>query len=63
MNQNGGRQGMKWFVTIVASVLTIFSTVFRTINGGEADKYVCAVFVVSLGFVWGANMISYIIKK
>lgn len=56
------KERMKWFVTIVASLLLAFSTITRVLNGQEADRTLCIVFVVMGGFVWGANVIEFIKK-
>lgn len=53
---------MKWFVTIVSSILLSISTIARLATGLEADKTLCTVFVVMGGFVWGANVIEFIKK-
>jgi len=53
---------LKWFVTITISVLFGVSTIFRVLNGQEADKSLCGVFIVMGGFVWGANLIN-VFKK
>jgi len=54
--------GIKWFVTIVASLLFIFSTIYRVFLGQDADKGLCWVFLVIAGLVWGANFINYFVK-
>lgn len=57
-----GNIKMKWFVTIVSSLLLIISTLIRLRNGVEADKILCTVFVIVVGLIWGANFINYFKK-
>jgi hypothetical protein len=57
-----GNTKMKWFVTIVSSLLIIISTVARIIQKLEADKILCTVFIIVVGLIWGANFINYFKK-
>jgi len=57
-----GNTTMKWFVTIVSSLLLIISTIFRIMHELEADKILCTVFVIIVGLIWGANFINYFKK-
>lgn len=57
-----GSNWMKWFVTIVSSLLLVISTISRIIQKLEADKTLCTVFVIVVGLIWGANFISYFKK-
>lgn len=63
MKEIGSSYVMKWFVTIIISGLLVYSTIYRSLEGKDADKTVCAVFTIALGFVWGTNLINYFIKK
>jgi len=56
------KTAMKWFVTIVASILFIFSTIYRTMNNLGADTVMCTVYVSVAGLVWGANIVDYFKK-
>lgn len=57
-----GKNAMKWFVTIISSLLLIFSTIMRTMDGQSADVTLCTVFVTISGLVWGANIADYFKK-
>lgn len=57
-----GNTKMKWFVTIVSSLLLIISTISRIIQKLDADKTLCTVFVIVVGLIWGANFINYFKK-
>jgi hypothetical protein len=59
---NPRRNAMKWFVTIISSLLLIFSTIIRAIDGQGADVTLCTVFVTISGLVWGANIADYFKK-
>jgi hypothetical protein len=60
--QNGKTQGMKWTMTIVASVLLAVSTVYRMAEGEEADSGLCWVFISIAGLIYGAKIIEYFKK-
>jgi len=57
-----GNIKMKWFVTIVSSLLLIISTLSRIMNKMDADKILCTVFIIVVGLIWGANFINYFKK-
>jgi len=59
---NNGKHAMKWFVTIVSSLLLVFSTIIRAIGGQGADVTLCTVFITISGLVWGANIVDYFKK-
>jgi hypothetical protein len=63
MDNSNGKNRQKWFVTIIASLLIVVSTFYRLVNGMEADKTVCTVFMFIAGLPWGANIIDFIRKK
>jgi hypothetical protein len=56
------KNGMKWFVTIVASALFTYSTIFRVLEGKEVDPTLCFMFAFVAGLPWGANLLNYIKK-
>lgn len=56
------KQAMKWFITIIASLLFVFSTAMRVISGQGADVTLCTVFLTVSGLVWGANIADYFKK-
>jgi len=56
------KQAMKWFVTIVSSLLFIFSTIMRVVAGQSADMALGTVFVTISGLVWGANIADHFKK-
>ena len=60
--EKNGKHAMKWFVTIVSSLLLVFSTIKRAIDGQGADVTLCTVFVTISGLVWGANIADYFKK-
>ena len=60
--QNGNIY-LKWFITIVASLLLVFSTVVRVMNGDPVDKTLCLLFGFIAGLPWGANIFDYIIRR
>lgn len=53
---------LKWFVTIVSSLLLLISTIYRLTEGLEVDKTLLTVFAFIAGLPWGANIIDYIKK-
>jgi len=57
------KERMKWFVTITAAAILGLSTIHRSLQGLEADKSLCIVFVIMGGFVWGANAFEYLKNK
>jgi len=60
--QNGRTQGMKWTLLIVASVLLAITTLYRMIEGEDADMGLCGVFISISGLIYGAKIIE-IFKK
>ena len=62
MPEKGNKNAMKWFITIVSSLLLIASTVIRAIGGMPADVGLCTVFITISGLVWGANIADYFKK-
>jgi len=56
------KQAMKWFITIIASLLFVFSTTMRVISGQSADVTLGSVFLAISGLVWGANIADYFKK-
>jgi uncharacterized membrane protein len=54
---------IKWFVTIVASIVFIASSIVRIKGGQDVDDKLCWVFIVTSGLVWGANFVNYFKKK
>lgn len=63
MEDKNLRNRMKWTMTIVASLLLIFSTVYRAINGMGADVALCTLFISIAGMIWGANIADYFKNK
>jgi hypothetical protein len=53
------KAGIKWFVTIVASSLFTYSTIFRVYEGKEVDPTLCFMFAFIAGLPWGANLLDY----
>jgi hypothetical protein len=53
---------MKWTLLIVASVLLAITTLYRMIEGEEADMGLCGVFISISGLIYGAKIIE-IFKK
>lgn len=56
------KHAMKWFVTIVSSLLLIFSTIVRAMGGLGADVTLTTAFITISGLVWGANIADYFKK-
>lgn len=62
MDNKGGKYAMKWFITVIASGMFVYSSVVRVEMGLEADKSLCAVFAFVAGLPWGANIMEYFKK-
>ncbi len=60
---NDKTRAIKWFVTIVAAVMFIVTTLLRSLSGQGADNTVAWVFLVIAGLPWGANFIDWFKAK
>lgn len=60
--EKDGKHAMRWFVTVIASSLFVFSTIKRVIDGQGADITICTVFITLSGLIWGANIADYFKK-
>ncbi len=47
---------MKWVMILVASALLIISTLWRLLQGQEADHTLCWTFTIVAALVFGANV-------
>lgn len=54
---------MKWTLIVVVSLLLIVSTIFRMIEGKEADAGLTWAFTALAGLVYGANFADKIFNK
>lgn len=61
--EDKAKNKLKWFVTIVSSLLFATSTIYRLTQNLEADKTLSAIFAFIAGLPWGANIIDYLKKK
>lgn len=61
--EDKAKNRLKWFVTIVSSLLFAISTIYRLTQNLEADKTLSAIFAFIAGLPWGANIIDYLKKK
>lgn len=62
-HEDKAKNRLKWFVTIVSSLLFATSTIYRLTQNLEADKTLSAIFAFIAGLPWGANIIDYLKKK
>jgi Co/Zn/Cd efflux system component len=53
---------MRWVILAVASLMLIVSTLYRLIEGKEADSGLCWMFVSVGGLIFGAKLIE-VLKK
>ena len=53
-------QLMRWITFIVVTILFIMAVVKAILSGKELSRELTVVYIIIIGFIWGANIWKFI---
>ena len=61
--ETGSINLMRWVSFTAVTAIFAFASLKAVNDGRETDKIVAGVFLVVVGFVWGANIWKFIVNR